>query len=247
MTHTYTITGMHCGSCESKVKDALLSIGGVSDVQVSQAEEKAVVTMKHHVSTEVLAKAVAGKGDYQLEMKGGEHSQMHQNQPEAEAKKKSFLATYKPLLLLIGILLAGTAAGEVSSGGFVWQRAMTHFMGGYFLAFAFFKLLDLKGFVSAYAGYDLLARRWLGYGYVYPFLELGLGLWFLSAWELEAANWATLGLMLFSSVGVIRSVFQKRTIQCACLGTVFELPMSTVTIVEDLGMAAMAALMLVFR
>jgi hypothetical protein len=51
-------------------------------------------------------------------------------------------------------------------------------------------------------------------------------------------------LMSFSALGVIQSVLNKTKIRCACLGTVFQLPMSTITIVEDLGMALMALLML---
>jgi hypothetical protein len=58
--------------------------------------------------------------------------------------------------------------------------------------------------------------------------------------------WTALVLSLIGAVGVIQSVRAKETIQCACLGTVFQLPMSTVTIVENAGMAAMAGWMLVF-
>jgi hypothetical protein len=59
-----------------------------------------------------------------------------------------------------------------------------------------------------------------------------------------ATNWATIVVMGFSSIGVIQSVVSKKKIQCACLGAVFNLPMSTVTIIEDLLMVAMAIFML---
>ena len=58
--------------------------------------------------------------------------------------------------------------------------------------------------------------------------------------------WLTIGIMGFSAVGVIQAVASKTQIQCACLGTVFKLPMSTVTIIEDVGMVIMAAAMLLF-
>jgi hypothetical protein len=61
---------------------------------------------------------------------------------------------------------------------------------------------------------------------------------------MRAAAWAALILSLVGAVGVIQSVARRQTIQCACLGTVFKLPMSTVTVIENLGMAAMAAWML---
>lgn len=108
------------------------------------------------------------------------------------------------------------------------------------------KSLDVNAFADAYSGYDLLARRWRGWGLVYPFVELMLGIAYLSHFNPVLTNWVTIIVMGFSSIGVVRAVASKTQIQCACLGTVFKLPMSTVTIVEDVGMLLMAALMLAF-
>ena len=124
---------------------------------------------------------------------------------------------------------------------------MAHFMAGFFLVFSFFKLLDLSGFAKSYAGYDLLAMRMPAYGYVYPFIELGLGIAYLVAPHEALTSMATIVVMGLSAIGVLRAVLNKQRIQCACLGTVFNLPMSTVTIVEDLLMVAMAVAMLVLR
>jgi hypothetical protein len=77
---------------------------------------------------------------------------------------------------------------------------------------------------------------------IYPFVELALGLAYLANWNPLITNWITLIIMGFSAIGVIKAVMDKRSIRCACLGTVFKLPMSTVTIIEDLGMVAMAAM-----
>jgi hypothetical protein len=120
------------------------------------------------------------------------------------------------------------------------MEAMRLFMGGFFIAFSFFKMLDLRGFADAYRSYDLVAKAWPGYGYVYPFIELALGLAYLSAWQPFGVNLATAVIMGISLVGVIKAVTSKQTIRCACLGTVFNLPMSTVTIIEDGLMLAMA-------
>ena len=125
------------------------------------------------------------------------------------------------------------------------HETMRYFMAGFFIAFSFFKMLDLKAFADAYAAYDLLAARWHAWGYVYPFVELGLGLAYLANFAPVATAWVTLIVMGFSSIGVIQAVMDKRRIRCACLGTVFQLPMSTVTIIEDVGMVLMAAAMLV--
>lgn len=120
---------------------------------------------------------------------------------------------------------------------------MGRFMGGFFLVFGGLKLLDLRGFVSAYAMYDLLAARVTAYGWVYPFLEVTLGLAYLAVPDWPTLHAFTLGLMLFSSVGVVQAVSRGEKLKCACMGTAFNLPMTTVTVVEDLGMAAMAAAM----
>jgi hypothetical protein len=135
---------------------------------------------------------------------------------------------------------------EYAAGGFDWSRAMRHFMGGFFLAFSFFKLLDVAGFADSYRMYDVVAKRLPVYGYVYPFIELLLGAAYVANFQPTLTNWVTLVVMSISAVGVLQSVLQKRKIRCACLGTVFNLPMSTVTIVEDGLMVAMAAFMLFF-
>ncbi|NBO10845.1 MAG: hypothetical protein EBV25_04690, partial [Methylophilaceae bacterium] len=119
------------------------------------------------------------------------------------------------------------------------------FMAGFFLVFSFFKMLNIQAFASSYAMYDLLAIRFKAYGYIYPFIELGLGIAYLISYNPITTNTLTLIVMTFSSLGVIKAVLDKQKIRCACLGTVFNLPMSTVTIIEDLLMAAMALWMLI--
>ena len=111
--------------------------------------------------------------------------------------------------------------------------------------FSFFKLLDLPGFADAYRSYDIVARAWFAWGFVYPFVELALGAAYLLNLNPIATNVSTLVLMLIGAVGVLKALLDKRAIRCACLGTALNLPMTTITLVEDLGMAMMAALMLV--
>ena len=62
-----------------------------------------------------------------------------------------------------------------------------------------------------------------------------------------AVNIATLVVMGVSTLGVVRSLVKKQKIRCACLGTVFNLPMSVVTLVEDLLMVGMSTAMLVLH
>ncbi len=164
--------------------------------------------------------------------------------PEQNALQASWLLTYKPLLILFGFILLGSVLVQVPTGHLHGTDTMRYFMAGFFLSFAFFKLLDIPAFADAYAGYDLLAAKWHGWGYAYPFVELALGMAYLANWQPVLTNWVTFVVMGFSAIGVIQAVLNKRKIRCACLGAVFKLPMSTVTIVEDVGMVAMAGMTL---
>ena len=122
---------------------------------------------------------------------------------------------------------------------------MRIFMAGFFLTFSFFKMLNLKAFAESYAMYDIVAKKFSAWGYIYAFIELGLGLSFALNLSPVIVNWVTLIDMIISIFGVLESVLNKKKIECACLCAVFNLPMSTVTIVEDAIMIAMSAAMLV--
>ena len=117
-------------------------------------------------------------------------------------------------------------------------------MAGFFLVFSFFKLLNMKGFAESYAMYDIVAKKWKGWGYVYAFTELVLGLAFLTGFNPLLTNMITFAVMSVSIIGVLQSVLNKIKIKCACLGDVFNLPMSTITIIEDALMIGMSAVMI---
>ena len=152
--------------------------------------------------------------------------------------------SYFPLALILLYLLGAVGLAEAASPAFDAMRAMNRFMAGFFLVFSFFKLLDLPAFAASFAGYDVVASRWPRYGYVYPFIELALGAAYLAQWQPIATNVATLVVMGIGTVGVTQSLLAKRRIRCACLGGIFNLPMSYVTLAEDLLMIAMALAML---
>ena len=243
MTHTYKVTGMTCNSCVSKVQKVLTEIDGVQDVNVTLNPPQAEITMHHHISTDNINAAVKTLGNYKLEEQtNGLHHEMISDNTLEESKLK----TYKPLIIVFLYILLGVAILSINSGRFDWMDAMNNFMGGFFLIFSFFKMLDLKNFALSYSSYDVISRKWFGYGYIYPFIELTLGILFMLKAYPVFTNAATVIVMGISSIGVIQSILQKRKIQCACLGTVFNLPMSTITIIEDLLMAGMAAVMLIY-
>jgi hypothetical protein len=143
----------------------------------------------------------------------------------------------KFILVLIGITLLALAVSRIFSLDF-----MRSFMGSFFIVFALFKLLDLPGFVMSYIGYDIIASKFNGYAYIFPFIELFLGIG--SFINFPYINYAILIITMISAIGVIKQLLRKSKIKCACLGTYIKLPLTTVSLVEDLGMGIMALILL---
>lgn len=239
MTHTYNISGMTCKGCVAKAKSELLKLGDITEAEIQLEAPQATITMQKHIPLPVLQQALNKAGNYHI---SEDNTVMpHTNGTTAEA---SFIKTYKPLLLIGVYILITTLLPEIISTTFDISRWMRHFMAGFFLVFSFFKLLDLKGFADSYSTYDIIAQKWYGWGFVYVFTELALGIAFLIDFNPLLTNAVTFVIMSISSIGVIQSLVHKRKIQCACLGTVFNLPMSSVTIIEDALMIAMSGIML---
>jgi copper chaperone CopZ len=247
MTHTYKVTGMTCGKCLETVKSTLSKIKGIQKVDVTLDPPQAVITMSTHIPTSIMNKHLASAGKYSLEETESMHHEMSAAviNDNAIPEERPFFIAYKPILLVFGYLIGITILNELSKSSFNYMSAMHLFMGGFFLIFSFFKLLDIKGFAYSYMTYDIIAKKWIGWGFIYPFIELSLGLAYLFHFAILEATIITLVVMSVSSIGVIQSLIAKRKIQCACLGTVFNLPMSKITLIEDLLMVVMAAVMLI--
>lgn len=256
MTEQKYKTNLNCGSCVAAVTPHLNAEGRIRRWSVDTKSPDKVLTVEGEgVGVETVERLVAAAGfrvlgeidpprDY---TNGTGQAPTHQvakptSPPAATAEPRT---SYYPIFLLFGFLILGTGLLEVGAGAFEWPRAMARFMGGFFLTFAFFKLLDVRGFADAYAGYDVIAARWRAYGYAYPFIELLLGAAYLSGFQPTVTNAVTLVVMSVGTVGVVRTLLARRKIRCACLGAVFNLPMSYVTLAEDALMAGMAAVMLV--
>ena len=242
MTHTYNISGMTCSSCQAKVKSLLSGVDNIKNVDVDLAKGEAVIEMHKHIATADLQAALQDHPKYKLSEKPVQHQTMP---PVFEAEeKKSWIETYKPILLIFSYITGLTLFIEYMLGAFEWMRWMNHFMAGFFIVFSFFKLLNLKGFAESYSMYDIVAKKWNGWGYVYAFTELALGIAFLTGFNPILTNAVTFVIMTISIIGVLQAVFNKRKIKCACLGAVFNLPMSTITIIEDALMIGMSGVML---
>lgn len=234
MNQTFAIEGVTCSGCIKSIQEVFKRQSEVELLNITLDPPR--VTLKTHSGDYLkgLNIDLQAVGNYQLV-------------PEVNSKPtQKEQTTYLPLILILLFLVTVVGLEQWHFGSLNIAIAMRHFMGGFFLIFSFFKLLDLKGFATTYGGYDLVATRFKFYGYIYPFLELLLGLYLLSPLNHVVMLWFTLVLMMISTLGVVRSLWNKQQIRCACLGTVFNLPMSTVTLVEDLLMVAMSVAMLAY-
>jgi hypothetical protein len=212
-------------------------LGDIAEANVQLETPQATLTMLKHIPVMRLQEALSKAGEFTItEADNGMHH------AAIKEENRTWFQTYKPILLIFGYLLV---ISIITTEPTDWMKKMQVFMGGFFLAFSFFKMLDLKGFAESYSTYDILARRLSGWGLVYAFIELFLGLAYVINFRPLITNLVTLIVMSVSIIGVLQTVFNKRKIQCACLGTVFNLPMSTVTIIEDALMIAMSAVMLI--
>lgn len=234
MTHTYNITGMTCNSCVAKVKSAILKLGDVLEADVQRDAPQATITMQKHIPLSTLQSAISFDGKYAITEATG----------NTEMKTVDDNVSYFPIFLIFGYIAGITLLIQFASGSFTLMQWMQHFMAGFFIVFSFFKMMSLKAFAEGYRTYDIVAKAIPAYGFVYPFIELALGVAIITGFEPYATNIVALVVMAISTIGVVNSLMKKKTFQCACLGTVIKLPLSKVTLFEDLLMVVMSAIML---
>jgi len=241
MKHTYKITGMTCGSCKSSVEKSLRNIDEVSDVEVNLENQEATITMNSHIKVTELQKSLASKYTITQKEVKNVFTSTQSSSFEIE-EEKSKLQQLKPLLLIIFYI--ATASILLHYKGWSWSAFMFDFMGLFYIVFSFFKMLDLKGFPESFRMYDPLAKRVPFYGKVYPFIETALGLMFLMRFEINVALIITLIVLGITTIGVTKTLLDKKSIRCACLGTALRLPMTEATFIENAIMIVMAILML---
>ena len=234
MIRTYTINGMTCEGCVAKVTYLLEQHSNISLAEIELKNNTATLTVEKEIAIDELRRLFEAHPKYTIAFS---------NSNEDKQNKRVF-TTYKPLLLIFLFIAATTAIVSIDNGKIDVMLWMQYFMAGFFIVFSFFKFLNLTGFAESYAMYDILAKRVKVYGLIYPFIELILGVAYLTGFEPTITYIATICIMGFSSIGVIQSVLDKKKIRCACLGAVFNLPMSMVTIIENLIMVLMALIML---
>lgn len=244
ITNIYHVTGITCEACQYKVNHVLSHIEGVMSTVVDLETGMTYLSTQKEIPLSALQKSFEPYPKYKINaLENSSIISNYQDKSVGEEQKTWFL-TYKPILLIFGYILMLSFLIGFKNNQLDLMLSMQVFMGGFFIIFSFFKMLNLKSFAESYSMYDIVAKKFYQWGYIYPFIELGLGIAYTIHFQLFITNIITLIVMSVSIIGVLESVMNKKKIRCACLGSVFNLPMSTVTIIEDGLMILMSVIML---
>lgn len=237
MESKFTVVGMHCVHCVNKVTNLLSVQPGISSVKVSLENNTVSLVCTSPVLLDKLNQ-VLSKTSYTLcELKS-----------DSNNKILKWIKTYQPVLLLLLLDLAAVVINAYYlKGYFSLYEAFEIFMAFFFITFSIFKIVNLKNFVSTFKQYDLIAAGSTQYAYLYPFIELSLGLAYLLHFKSDITNTITIIIMGIGALGVKNALDQKKKIDCACLGGFFKLPMSKVALFEDLSMVIMAFAMFLMK
>jgi glutaredoxin len=153
--------------------------------------------------------------------------------------------SYRPVIAVFAMTALMALAADFAAGDAVTWRALQWFIAFSMCALAMLKLQDVEKFSTMFLNYDLLARRWVPYSYVYPFAEALTGVLMIAG----VAMWLSVPVALFiggiGSVSVFKAVYiDKRELKCACVGGNSNVPLGFVSLTENLMMVAMAVWML---
>jgi len=200
-SQTISITGMTCASCVAKIQKHLGEHPDIDSVAVTLQPPQAKAQTRRTISDVELNTWLEPLGHYRAAT-----SASPQPSPATPSLPAKSAVTYRPLIILLIYLLAVTGGVLFATGEWNSSLAMRLFMGGFFVAFSFFKMLDVRGFADAYRTYDLIANKWPRYGLVYPFIEFGLGISYLANLSPLVVNGITFVVMAVSLAGVLRAV-----------------------------------------
>lgn len=216
-----------------KAKDLLERSGfEVEDHHLTSREETDAFKAKHQVATTpqifIGGKRVGGSDDLRRLLG---QSVTDPNAP-----------SYRPVIALFAMTgLMAAAASYAVTGALLTARAAEWFISFSMIVLALLKLQNVETFSTMFLNYDLLARRWVPYSYIYPFAEGFAGILMTAG----ALTWLSVPVALFigtiGAVSVIKAVYiDKRELKCACVGGSSNVPLAFISLTENLMMVAMA-------
>ena len=216
-----------------KAKDLLRRAGyTVDDRHLTTRAETDAFKAEHDVATTpqvfIDGVRVGGYGDLRRYL----------GKPVADPKA----TTYRPVIVLFVLTaLTAMAASYAVSGSPFTLRAAEWFIAFSMVVLALLKLQNVESFATMFLNYDLLAKRWVPYSYIYPYAEGVAGVLMVAG----ALNWLSVPIALFIGTIGAASVFKavyidRRELKCACVGGASNVPLGFISLTENLMMIAMA-------
>lgn len=231
--------GMTCNGCKTTVENSLNLLEQVKSSKADIRLGELTLILKKDIDLKSLQNSIPKK--YFINKEISPSDRLTEIKSDS-SNKKSKLEELKPLFLILFYITSASILLNFKD----WNRNdfMLNFMGLFFIIFSFFKMLDLKGFSESFKMYDPLAKKISFYGMLYPFIETALGLMFLMKFEVFSALILSVLILGLTTIGVTKILISKKTIHCACLGTVLKLPMTEATFIENVIMIFMSIFML---
>lgn len=227
------VTPEHVCPWGLKARDLLRRSGyEVDDLHLKSREEIDAFKAQHHVSTTPQI-FVEGR-----RIGGYEDLRRYLGKKVVDPKATS----YRPVIALFTMTaLAALAASYAVSGQLLTVRAAQWFIAFSMVVLSLLKLQNVETFSAMFLNYDLLARRWVPYSYVYPYAEGLAGVLMIAG----ALKWISVPVALFigtiGAVSVFKAVYvDKRELKCACVGGSSNVPLGLISLTENLMMIAMA-------
>lgn len=223
---------MHCENCVIEVTKRMSGISGVNSVQVNLVTSEAILDTDKEISFEEIS----------LSLQNTKYI--------ATTKIPNFIDTFRKwfkkylaLILAFSAVILWTLINRLIFG---WNLhfAMHDFMGGFFILFGTLKVLSWKKFAESYGGYDPLAMRSNLYAYLYPAIEVFLGVVYQFRLGTELYwNILTVTILGIATYGIIKVLRRNEIVKCACLGGSFNIPITWFTVFENGLMIFMAIYM----
>lgn len=117
---------------------------------------------------------------------------------------------------------------------------MSLFMGFLLVNFALVKLFDIDAFVDRFSKYDIISSRTRIYGYLFPLIELGIGLAYLGHYQPMLTSWVMLIVGIVSVTGILTQFKKREALSCVCIGSIGNIPLCVVTVIENALMIGLA-------
>ena len=237
MQAIYKVEGMTCQGCADNIQSGLNNQSFVTKANVSLQESKLTIEADSGIDINSLNSIVTTLGNYKL----------RPNTTNIFSEIINYFTSKKPIVIALSIVILSSLAMQTSDETFSLNKWFMSYMGIFFIIFSFLKLLNVSGFSMTFKKYDLISKIIPAYANSYPFIELSLGIIFLTQTQsiLIYANVLTLIFMISQTIGIIKSLSKSEQIQCACMGSAVDVPLSSLTVAENIIMIAMATYMII--